>query len=302
MLTLRQIRYFETLARTLHFGRAAKILHISQPALSAQIAQMEAFFGTTLFSRMSGGVALTADGELVGERVKRILAEVNDLEGFAARGKATLSGRMRVGMIATVAPYLLPHLLEHLADHYPDLDCEVRESVTDRLLTDLNRGEIDCAIVALPLEEQGLEALPLFDDPFLLAAPAAIADRLPDPFPPALLGNERIILLEEGHCLRSQALDVCRLAGGHELATLGATSLTTVLRMVAGGLGATLIPKIAVTDETRGGGIAILPFQDPAPFRRLVLVFRPTTARLPDLKAFAEAVVEAHDRALSRED
>ncbi|MEN3793952.1 hydrogen peroxide-inducible genes activator [Fulvimarina sp. MAC3] len=293
MLTLRQIRYFETLANTLHFGRAAKTLHISQPALSAQIAQMEAFFGMTLFLRMSSGLVLTADGELVSARVKRILSEVHDLEGIAARGKATLSGRLRVGMIATVAPYLLPHLLAHLAEHYPDLDCEVRESMTSRLLTDLNRGEIDCAIVALPLEEPGLDTLALFDDPFLLAAPAAIADRLPDPFPPALLGKERIILLEEGHCLRSHALDVCRLAGDHELAALGATSLATILRMVAGGLGATLIPRLAVSDETRGGGIAILPFQDPAPFRRVVLAFRPTTALLPDLKAFAEAIIEA---------
>lgn len=294
MLTLRQIRYFETLSRTLHFGRAAKALHISQPALSAQIAQMEAFFETTLFLRTPGGISLTADGELVGERVKRILAEVHDLEGMAARGKATLTGRLRVGMIATVAPYILPHLLSHLTERYPELDCEVRESMTDRLLSDLNRGEIDCAIVALPIGEEGFETLPLFDDPFFLAAPAAIADRLSNPFPPVLLGKERIILLEEGHCLRSHALDVCRLAGGQEIATLGATSLTTVLRMVAGGLGATLIPKLAINDETRGGGIAILPFEAPAPFRRLVLAFRPTTARLADLQAFAEAIIDAH--------
>ncbi|EAU41935.1 regulatory protein, LysR [Fulvimarina pelagi HTCC2506] len=295
MLTLRQIRYFETLARTLHFGRAAAALNISQPALSGQIHQMEAFFDTPLFHRKSNGVSLTADGELVEKRVLRILADVRELEGLAAIGDGVLSGHLRVGMIATVAPYILPRLLPLLSGRFPKLECEVRESMTERLIADVKRGDIDCAVVALPLGDEDLQTLQLFDDPFFLAAPPEIAVRLPNPVPATIVNRERIILLEEGHCLRSQALDVCRLAGGPELGTLGATSLTTILRMVAGGLGATLIPKIAIADETRGGGFEVLPFQDPVPYRRLALAFRPTTARFRDFEALGRVLREAAD-------
>lgn len=287
MLTLRQLRYFETLAETLHFGRAALLLNISQPALSAQIAAMEAAFGGPLFERRPSGVELTSDGGVVLARVRRILTDVRDLEGLGAARGDVLSGRLRLGLIATVAPYLLPRLLPRLAVEFPRLDCEIRESMTATLLRDISHGHLDCAVVALPLEDGGLQTIALFEDRFLLAIPAREGDRFRGAVSMGALATERLILLEEGHCLRDQALKVCQLVEASELASLGATSLTTILRMVAGGLGATLIPEMAVEAESRGGGIVILPFQNPSPSRSLVLAFRPSTTRRRDFEAMA---------------
>lgn len=290
MITIRQLRYFHALCETLHFGQAAKRLNISQPALSAQIAQMEEFFGGPLFIRAASGASLTSDGALIAKRAERILGEVNELESLACLGDRLLSRRLRLGIIASVAPYLLPKILGELRRASPTLECEIRESVTDRLLADLAAGRIDCAIVALPVEGPDLETIALFDDPFHLALPAAEAGRVPVPVPIAALRQERLILLEEGHCLRAQALDICRIADAGEMAGLGATSLTTILRMVSGGLGATLIPQMAIADETRSGGIAILPFRAPTPFRTIALAFRPSTVRRRDFEAVADLI------------
>ncbi|MDY8109268.1 hydrogen peroxide-inducible genes activator [Fulvimarina sp. 2208YS6-2-32] len=287
---MRQLRYFQALSETLHFGNAARQLNISQPALSTQIAQMESYLGTELFSRAASGVTLTADGNFIAGRVRRILADVADLESLADRGASILSGRLRVGMIATVAPYLLPKLLPIAAQQFPDLDCEIRESVTDRLVADLHDGDIDCAIVALPIDDARIATVPLVEDVFSLAIPMSEIGRFRSPVPPQLLASERMILLEEGHCMRSQALEICAVTDRHNRARLGATSLTTILRMVAGGLGTTLIPSIAIDDETRAGGIAILPIAAPVPSRHLVLAFRPTTIRAADISAFAELI------------
>ena len=299
MITLRQIRYFQALVETRHFGRAAKRLNISQPALSGQIAQMEGDMQASLFKRDPAGVFLTADGELVAARVRRILAEVRELESLTDRSLGILGGRLKVGMIATVAPYLLPRLLPDLATAFPGLECQVRESITDRLLADLRCGEIDCAVVALPLaaeEMDEVETITLFDDPFLLAIPSADAAALPDPVPAALLPRQKLILLEEGHCLRSQTLEVCRMAADQDFASLGATSLTTILRMVAGGLGATLIPEMAVPDEALTEGIVVRRIATPEPSRRLVLAFRPTSVRRGDFEAFARIVCRSMDK------
>ncbi|KQT84160.1 transcriptional regulator [Aurantimonas sp. Leaf443] len=292
MMTLRQMRYFEALSQTLHFGRAARRLNISQPALSAQIAQMEELFGGPLFLRGPAGVQLSADGILVGARVARVLAEVRELESLASAGAGLLTGRLRLGMIASVAPYLLPRVLARLTRDHPSLDCGVRESVTDRLIDDLNAGDIDCAILALPVEERGLETLPLFEDVFHLAVPEGEAGRFADAVDPATLRGERMILMEEGHCLRDQALQICRIADPGERSGFGATSLATILRMVAGGLGATLIPQMAVEDERGRGGLAILPFAPPSPSRTIALAFRPSTARRRDFEALAQILRE----------
>ena len=293
MITLRQLRYFEALSETLHFGRAARRLNISQPALSAQVAQLEAFFGGPLFQRSPGGLTLTGEGQAIGARVRAILTEVRELESIATAGDAPLSRRLRLGVIASVAPYLLPALLALLAREHPLLECEVRESVTDRLLRELSAGEIDCAIVALPVDEHGLETITLFEDRFHFAVPANHADRYARRIPVELMKDVQLILLEEGHCLRDQALEICRIADSSERAGLGATSLSTILRMVAAGLGATLIPDMAVLDETRRGGIAILPFEEPAPARTVALAFRPSTARRRDFEVLADIIRRA---------
>lgn len=288
MFTLRQLRYFEALAETLHFGRAARRLNISQPALSTQIAQLEAFFGQTLVDRRPSGVALTPEGDAVLRRARRILIECRDLETLSEGVAEPLSGRLRLGIIASLAPYLLPPLLTRLEEDYPELRIGVRENVTASLLGELARGDLDCVALALPIAEKGTETIALGDDPFLVAVPEGRVDRFASPVAVERLDDERLILLEEGHCLRDQALAVCERAQARDLAQLGATSLTTLLRMVAGGLGVTLVPQCAVAAEGRGGGVAFLPFADPVPSRRLALAFRGTTGRSKDYERLAE--------------
>ncbi|ALN72579.1 hydrogen peroxide-inducible genes activator [Aureimonas sp. AU20] len=290
MLTLRQLRYFESLSETLHFGQAARRLNISQPALSAQIAQLEEHFGTALFERRSSGISLTPEGERVKRRVRRILAEVRDLEALSEGQGELLVGQLRIGIIASLAPYLLPGLLAELARSYPRLSVGVRENVTAILADELARGDLDCVVQALPVERKGVSTIPLCEDPFFLAVPDAEAGRIPSPVAPSQLESERLILLEEGHCLRDQALDVCRIVEQRDLATLGATSLTTLMRMVAGGLGVTLVPQSAVETEARGGGIRFLPFEAPVPSRRLALAFRSSSGRRSDFERLAEMI------------
>lgn len=289
MLSTRQLRYFETLAETLHFGRAARRLNISQPALSAQIAQMEALFGASLFERRPSGPVLTAEGAAILGRVRRIMGELRDLEALADNGGGLLTGRLKLGVIASVAPYLLPGFLPALADAYPALTLGLRENVTDVLLEELARGELDCALVASAVETSSIRTIDLAEDPFVLAVPTADARRIPSPVRLASLHDERLILLEEGHCLRDQALSVCRIAEVDRMMALGATSLATLLRMVAGGLGVTLAPTLAVATE-RDAGLAFLPFEAPAPSRRLVLAVRASSGRVGDFEALAKVL------------
>lgn len=299
MLSLRQFRYFEALCDTLHFGRAARRLNISQPALSAQIAQMEEHFGTPLFERRPAGVTVTPEGERVRERVRRILAEVRDLEALSQTEGALLEGHFRLGIIASVAPYLLPRLLPSLGIHHPALAMSVRESVTASLLEELQRGDLDAVVLALPVESPSFQVIELGEDPFFLAVPEGSAERIAAPVSPELLEKERLILLEEGHCLRDQALNVCGIAEASDLASLGATSLTTLLRMVAGGLGVTLAPRIAVEAEGRAGGIVFLPFEAPVPSRRLALAHRASSGRARDFAVLADLLRAALELAPS---
>ncbi|KAA0972126.1 LysR family transcriptional regulator [Aureimonas fodinaquatilis] len=291
MLTIRQMRYFETLAETLHFGRAAQRLNISQPALSGQIAQMEMHFGFQLFERRPSGVTVTGAGQQIREKVQRILGEIRDLEGFA-RYQAGLSGPLSMGVIASVAPYLLPALLQQLAIDFPQLELSLRESTTEKLLADLSIGHLDCALVALPVEDPALTVLELADDEFYLAMAEDQAPRIAVPVRSQALKSQRLILLEEGHCLRQQALSVCQIVESRDLASLGATSLATLLRMVAGGLGVTLAPRLALATEAKVGGIAFLPFQTPAPKRQLALVHRASSGRAADFAEFAALLKE----------
>jgi LysR family transcriptional regulator, hydrogen peroxide-inducible genes activator len=290
MLTTRQLRSFETLAETLHFGRAAKQLSISQPALSAQIAQMEELFGCALFERRPVGPILTARGVEVQTRVRRIMSELRDLEALGQDTGELLVGQLRIGIIASLAPYLLPSLLSEFRRSYPRLAVGVRENVTATLLDDLADGTIDCLVQALPVDRRGIDAILLGEDRFWLAVPEAEARGIASPVDAAELDHRRLILLQEGHCLRDQALDVCRLANRRDLSLLGATSLATLLRMVAGGLGITLVPQSALGAERRVGGIAFLPFREPAPSRTLALTFRTSSHRRTDFERLAELI------------
>lgn len=293
-LTLKQLSYFEHLAEEAHFGRAARVAGVTQPALSAQIAEMEAQLGIRLFERGRGSVRLSAEGAELRPRIQRILAEVEDLERAAKRGRDILQGRFGLGVIPTVAPYLLPHLLPRLKEAFPTLQLEVREAVTDTLVEEVGNGHLDALIAAEPLAKPGLEQLHLFDDQFLLAVPEHEVARIAPPVAHESMALERLMLLEEGHCMRAQALALCSKVEPVTMQSFGATSLATLLHMVSHGLGVTLIPELARDTAERLPGVRVLPFAAPSPFRTICLGWRKTNPRSADLEALAGCIKEAH--------
>ncbi|KFB10826.1 LysR family transcriptional regulator [Nitratireductor basaltis] len=282
------MQYFAALADTLHFGRAAENAGVTQPALSSQIAEMEQQLGVRLFERGSGRVILTDDAQRIKPRIERILAEVRELEQSARRREAVLEGRFRLGLIPTVAPYLLPILLPALKTRFPDLRLEVREAVTQTLVDELNSGSLDGIVIAEPMALASLVQADLFEDTFLLAVPQGEAARLSPPIMEEEMALERLMLLEEGHCLRSQALDICRRMKTTVSTDFGATSLATLLQLVSNGLGVTLIPEIARPAAEAMAGIAVLPFAPPRPYRMLNLAWRKSSGRQGDFDALAE--------------
>ena len=290
MITLRQLRYLNALARHRHFGRAAQACAVSQPALSMQIKDLEADLATALVERRSNDVTLTETGLEIARRAERILSEVSDLEDFARHRGAILAGSLKFGVIPSIAPYVLPGLLPVLQKRHPELELELRETQTRFLLEELLRGSLDVVMIALPVPQAELETLALFDDAFLLAAPAG--DELPNRsrISAGDIDTGRLILLEEGHCLRDQALAFCSDASGGALRELGATSLTTVMQMVANGYGVTLIPEIAVPVEVRDERVKLLRFAKPEPFRTIGLGWRKTSSRARDFQALGKIV------------
>ncbi|MGE7370879.1 LysR substrate-binding domain-containing protein [Neorhizobium sp. NPDC001467] len=291
MLTLRQMRYFEALATTRHFGRAAAMVNVSQPALSAQIMEMEEHLGALLVERHRSGALLTPRGEAVLQHVRRILRDVAGLEEFTREGGGVLQGLTRIGIIPTVAPYLVPALVPHLRKHHPQVEIELREAVTDRLIADLVEGRIDAVIAALPIDGEGLESRPLLSDRFFMAMARNDRDVLTSPLTETQVDAERLLLLEEGHCLRDQALAVCGTAGRRSLVNFGATSMTTLLQMVSHDMGMTLIPEMAIATEAARTDLRIVPFAEPAPSRQIGLVWRRSSGRGQDMEALAAAIV-----------
>lgn len=297
MITLRQLRYLTALARHRHFGRAAADCAVTQPALSMQVRELEREIGAELVERRPGDVALTETGLDVAQRAEQILAAARDLVDFA-RHRGVLSGRLLLGIIPTLAPYILPRVLPQLAAKYPQLRLEVRETQTKLLLDELGRGELDAAMLALPVEGAEVETMALFDDAFLLAVPAA--DALPARSRVSVddVDQRRLILLEEGHCLRDQALAFCaapKLAASSRDAPagLGATSLATVMQMVANGYGVTLLPQVAVDAEGRDKRVKLLRFNAPEPARSIGLAWRRTSPRRKDFEALGKIVTQA---------
>jgi len=289
MITLRQLRYLTALARHRHFGRAAADCAVTQPALSMQVRELEREIGAELVERRPGDVALTETGLDVAERAEQILAATRDLVDFA-RHREMLSGRLLLGIIPTLAPYILPRVLPQLAAKYPRLRLEVRETQTKLLLDELGRGELDAAMLALPVEGAEVETMALFDDAFLLAMPAS--DKIRGRVDIEDVDQRRLILLEEGHCLRDQALAFCGAPRRDQPASLGATSLATVMQMVANGYGVTLLPYIAAETEGRDARVKLLRFNEPEPGRSVGLAWRRTSPRKKDFEALGELVVE----------
>ncbi len=295
MLTLRQMRYFEALASARHFGKAAELVHVSQPALSAQIMEMENHLGVKLVERSRSGVFLTRKGEEVLARTRAILADVDMLEQSARASSGTLEGRIRIGVIPTLAPYLVPRLVPHLRRVYPAIEIELKESVTSRLVADLGEGLLDAVVAALPIETDGLSTKPLFSDRFYMAMADDERNILMSPLTEDQVDVEQLLLLEEGHCLRDQALAVCSTAGKRRLVSFGATSMTTLLQMVANGMGMTLIPEIAIATEAARNSIRIVPFAAPEPAREIGLVWRRSSPRERDMEALATAISDCAD-------
>jgi LysR family hydrogen peroxide-inducible transcriptional activator len=291
MITLRQLRYLTSLARHRHFGRAAADCAVTQPALSMQVRALEREIGTELVERRPGEIALTDTGLDVAQRAEQILTATRDLVDFA-RHRDVLSGRLALGIIPTLAPYILPRVLPHLQAKYPQLRLEVRETQTKTVLDELNRGELDAVMLALPADGADMETLALFDDAFLLAVPAADVLSARSRVGVEDVDQHRLILLEEGHCLRDQALAFCATSRRDAPAGLGATSLATVMQMVANGYGVTLLPEVAVDAEVRDKRVKLLRFSAPEPARTIGLAWRRTSPRRKDFQALGQIIID----------
>ncbi|RKS76193.1 LysR family hydrogen peroxide-inducible transcriptional activator [Actinomadura pelletieri DSM 43383] len=292
--TVAQLRAFLALAEHLHFGDAAAALRMSQPALSGAVAALEDTLETRLVERTTRKVLLTPAGRRVARRAEVVMAELDRLVEEVRAVRGPLVGPLSVGVIPTVAPYLLPIVLPRLAKEYPKLELSVHEEQTDQIVAELLAGRLDVVLLALPMPESGVTQIPLYDEDFVLAAPAEF-----EPAPGsagvsrAALNDLDVILLNKGHCLRDQALDVCREVGARAAATY-ATSLATLVQLVSGGLGVTLVPETALPVETRRApNLSVHRFAAPAPHRRIGLGFRSTSPRAGEFETLAESLRDA---------
>ena len=293
MVSLKQLKYFDAVARTGHFGKAAERCSVTQPALSMQVQELEKFLGIQLLERGRTGVMLTEGGKEIAQRAARVLADVRDIVDLARRQGDVLSGPLRLGVIPSVAPYILPQLLPMLRAQVPELDLHIRESQTQTLIGELADGQLDLLLLALPIEHPDLETIRLFDDRFLLAM--ATSHRMSNRVKatPDLLENDRLLLLEEGHCMRDQALAFCNLRRIENINTFGASSLSTLVQMVANGLGMTLLPELAVPLETRRGDIHLMRFADPEPQRVIGLAWRRSSPRKSHFLELGQMIMAA---------
>ena len=287
-LTLKQLRYFEALTRFGHFGRAANACSISQPALSMQIKELEANLGTELFERGAKQVRLTNFGEEFSVRVRDILRSVNELGELARASQDQLVGRLRIGVIPTIAPYMLPAIVSKITRIYDNLEIHVRETLTGKLLEELSDGRLDAAIVALPVSEPTMTEVALFSEEFVLVRPAEDEGKpVPDR---ETLREMKLLLLEEGHCFREQALSFCNLHSVRPRELLDGSSLSTLVQMVSAGIGVTLIPDMAVSVEVRSAPVSIARFRQPRPMRTIGMIWRKTSPLTEQLGHISEIV------------
>jgi LysR family hydrogen peroxide-inducible transcriptional activator len=278
-MNLRDLRYLVTLAELLHFGRAAEACHVSQPTLSTQIRKLEEELGVALVERAPRHVMLTPAGLDIATRARRVLAEVEQMRETARRTSDPEAGSVRLGVFPTLGPYLLPHVVPRIRARFPRLELLLVEEKTEVVLHMLRDGKLDAAVLAMPLHEDWLESEFLFEEPFLLAVPEGHPLSGHRDLRLSELSNQHLLLLEEGHCLRDQALEVCSLAGAGEKDGFRATSLETLRQMVAAGVGVTLLPMLAVKPPVSpSDNIRLLAFRDPPPSRRLALVWRKSSA------------------------
>jgi len=298
-LTLKQFRYFEALSRYGHFGRAADAVSITQPALSMQIKELEQAMGAVLFERNAREVRLTSIGESFAPRIRDVLRSVDELEDLSRALQEHFIGRLRLGVIPTIAPYLLPSIISNLSREHEQLDIHVRETMTPRLIQELSDGQLDAAIVALPVSEPSFEEVALFSEDFVLVRSADDASM---PVPDSeKLREMRLLLLEEGHCFRDQALSFCGSPTTRPWEGLDGTSLSTLVQMVGVGLGVTLLPQMAVAVETRSAEVSVVEFKHPRPSRVIGMIWRRTNPLADQLLQVSEVVRQSAEKLRERQ-
>ena len=295
--TLRQLEYFVALAERLNFRRAAESCFVSQPSLSAQIAQLEALLGIKLFERDRRGASLTEAGRALLPGAKETLASCDRIGQLARSLGAPLTGPLRLGIIPTIGAYLLPKVLPAVSESFPELQVFLREDMTGRLLEQLEEGKLDLLLLAIDIDLGGVATQPLFSDPFVLAVPES--DELAGSQEVSLsdLEGRNVLLLDDGHCLREQTLPLCESAGAGELAGFRASSLGTITHMVATGLGITLLPELAVEREAAAvPGLRVIPFGSDGPSRSVGLAWRATSPRADEYRMLGETLATAYAR------
>ena len=290
-MNFRALQYLVKLAELKHFSKAAEACFVSQPTLSTQIRKLEEELGVSLVERAPRHIMLTPIGEDIAHRARHVLRDIEHIKTAARLSKNPATGTIKLGIFPTLAPYLLPHVIPEIRQNFPELKLQLAEEKTEDILQMLDQGRLDAGLLALPVDEPGLDIVVLFEEPFVMAMPAnhPLSDKkticIKD------LEGEELLLLEEGHCLRQHALEVCELAGAHERMDFHATSMETLRQMVATNAGLTLMPVLAVKPPIpKTDNICIRPFSSPAPSRTIVLVWRKSSPLGPFLRQLAESL------------
>jgi LysR family hydrogen peroxide-inducible transcriptional activator len=295
-MTLTDLRYIVALAQERHFGRAAEKCHVSQPTLSVAVKKLEEQLGVMLFERSAVDVKVTEIGRHIVDQAERVLREASQIRDLAEAGRDALSGPLRIGVIFTIAPYLLPSLIPLLAERAPRMPLVIQENYTHKLAEQLKKGEIDVAVLALPFSEQGIVTQPVYDEPFRVVMPSAHPWAAERELTTAQLQEEPLLLLGAGNCFRDQVLEVCpRCAHGTGLQkTMEGSSLETIRHMVATGLGVTVLPAAAadplVESQTL---VAVRPFAEPMPYRRVAIAWRVTYPRTKVIDLLRGAILDS---------
>jgi len=289
-MNIRDLRYLVAIAEHKHFGRAAEACFVSQPTLSTQLKKLEDFLGVTLIERTNRQVMLSPAGEQIVEQAQNILREVNNMTTMAEQFRDPLGGEFRLGIIPTLAPYLLPKIFAPLRTAFPNLQLQLTEAQTSQITRMLKQGDLDAILLALPINEEHIQETVLFKEPFFFTASKQHPKANQDSVSLGDLEDEQVLLLEDGHCLRDQALDVCSVHRAVENTNFRATSLETLRQMVAADAGITLMPQLAV--QKRSARVRYLPFEEESPHRVIGLCWRTTSTRTPLLKEMSQVLVD----------
>ncbi len=294
-MNIRDLQYIIAVAESRHFGRAAERCFVSQPTLSGQIKKLEDELGVAIFERTNRSVEITPVGESILVHARQVMEQVDAIQQTALASRDPLSGPLRIGAIPTISPYLMPLILSPIKKQHPQMKLVLSEEITDMLIARLLNHEIDAALLATPVDEQGIASLPLFDEPFWIAYPRKHRFYDKERITLRDLNNENLLLLSEGHCLAQQAMDVCHIRDRQqgEMADLRAASLETLIQLVRAGSGVTLVPALAMQGSwATGSGVVAQPLNIANAYRRVSLVYRQSFPRLDALHALAQVILD----------